>query len=77
MSMIHWKLADEKLRALMGGRSKLDVYMAMNILVPLRNRLHNGKRSLRLYNEIMRLRVGELMEESRTPQGTPATKPTH
>jgi len=64
MGTIDWNVANERLKSLMGGKSKLDVYMAANILIPLRHKYDRGERSLRLYNRIMNLSVDRLREEN-------------
>ena len=68
MNMIDWKVAEEKLKSLMGEGSKLDVYMVINVLRPLRNRFLRGERSLRLYNLIMKLDERALMEGTVIPR---------
>ena len=74
METFDWKIAEEKLKSLMGGGSKLDPYMAMNILVPLRNRLDSGERSVRLYNRIMSLNARALMDGTVFPRRAPSEK---
>ena len=58
MHKIDWHKADEKLSTIIRQKSPVDVYVVLNIIAPLRLRLRNGERSVRLYNEIMNLRTG-------------------
>jgi len=74
MSTIDWKVADGKLRSLMGGKSKLDVYMVANILIPLRHKYDRGERSVRLYNTIMSLDTRALMEGIVFPRREPSAQ---
>ncbi len=75
METFDWNIAEEKLKSLMGEGSKLDPYMAMNILVPLRNRLDSGERTVRLYNRIMNLNARALMDGTVFPRRVPREKP--
>jgi hypothetical protein len=63
MSLLEWKKAEDKLRRLINNTNPLDVYLILNIVVPLRERFYNGERSLRLYNEIMNFRMPSPTEE--------------
>ncbi len=58
MKKLNWHIAEAKLAALIREHSRVDVYVVLNIIAPLRLRLHNGERSVRLYNQIMNLRPG-------------------
>ena len=75
MNMIDWKVTEEKLKSLMGEGSKLDVYMVINVLRPLRNRFLRGERSLRLYNLIMKLDARALMEGTVIPRREAKVQP--
>ena len=75
METFDWKTAEEKLKSLMGEGSRLDVYTVTNVLVPLRNRLHNGERTVRLYNRIMNLNARALMDGTVFPRRVPREKP--
>ena len=57
MGTLDWKIAEERLNSMLSGMSNVDVYFLVNIVAPLKTRLINGNRSLRLYNEIMNIRM--------------------
>jgi hypothetical protein len=65
MSLLEWKRAEDKLKALLNNTNPLDIYLILNIVVPLRERYYNGERSLRLYNEIMNFRMPAPVQESK------------
>jgi hypothetical protein len=68
MQKIDWHIADQKLSDIIRHHSRVDVYLILNIVAPLRLRLRNGERTVRLYNQIMNLRTG------RIPVKVPAQK---
>lgn len=57
MGTLDWKLAEQRLNSMLTGVRDVDIYFVMNIVAPLKNRFYNGERSLRLYNEIMNIRM--------------------
>lgn len=57
MSGLDWNKVEAKLKALMESKNPVDVYLKLNIVAPLRDRFYNGERSVRLYNEVMNIRV--------------------
>jgi hypothetical protein len=65
MSLLEWKQAEAKLKRLLNQTNALDIYLILNIVVPLRERYYNGERSLRLYNEIMNFRMPAPTEPSK------------
>jgi len=74
MGITDWKAAEEKLKALMGEQSRLDPYMVTRVIIPLRNRLQAGVRTVRLYNRIMDLDTQALMEGTVIPRRFPKVR---
>ncbi|HUL43414.1 MAG TPA: hypothetical protein VLY03_03560 [Bacteroidota bacterium] len=71
MSGLDWNKVEAKLKALMDNTNPVDVYLKLNIVAPLRDRFYNGERSLRLYNEVMNIRV-----RSQQPSTPPPARST-
>lgn len=66
MSALDWKRAEEKLSRLTAIFQKVDIYVVLNMLAPLRTRFYNGERSARLYNEIMSLQLERVSKTAKT-----------
>ncbi|MBI1807736.1 MAG: hypothetical protein HYR76_11870 [Ignavibacteria bacterium] len=60
MGTLDWKLAEGRLNSMLSGVRDVDIYFVMNIIAPLKNRFYNGERTVRLYNEIMNIRMNYL-----------------
>ena len=55
MVLLNWHSAEAKLNNILKERNPADIYLVLNVVAPLRNRLYNGERTLRLYKEIMNI----------------------
>lgn len=73
MSMLNWNNVEAKLKVLLNNKNPLDVYLVLNIVVPLRERFYNGERTMRLYNEIMNLRMPLTAKSAQPPAQTKAS----
>ena len=62
MNKISWKIAEERLNFIMNNHGKVDKYLILNVIAPLRQRLYSGERTLNLYKEIMNIRLRSLMK---------------
>ena len=62
MNKISWKMAEERLNFIMRSHGKVDKYLLLNVIAPLRQRLYSGERTLSLYKEIMNIRLRSLMK---------------
>ena len=55
MILMDWHSAEAKLNNILNESKPEDIYLVLNVVAPLRNRLNNGERSVRLYKEIMNI----------------------
>lgn len=75
MFFLDWHRAERKLDNIIRNHKPADVYLVLNIVAPLRLRLRNGERSLRLFNQIMNLHVcipSRTVAPGFTPEADPA-----
>ncbi len=63
MKRLDWKKAAQKVERLIRRHHPADIYLVLNLVAPLRQRLRNGERTARLYNEIMNLRITTTPED--------------
>jgi hypothetical protein len=55
MPPLDWKEAEAKLNRIVDTYSPIDACVVINVVAPLRLRLHNGERTVKLYKQIKRL----------------------